>query len=209
MRDSTVGQRWPDVGRFRHLLGDDRWEWSDEVALMHGYQPGSVTPTTDLLLSHAHPDDIRVLSELIERVRRDQTAFSCRHRLIDTQGEVHEVLVVCSPLQDDRGAWAGTEGCYVDLTEEFEADVQERVTQTVLAVSARRAVINQAMGIVMMRYGVDAQAAFGLLTRLSQSSNIKLRFLAEQIVDDRMARQALLTDAVHPGGRPLSVHSRR
>ena len=34
--------RWPRVGGFRHLVRDDRWEWSDEVAHMHGYVYGTV-----------------------------------------------------------------------------------------------------------------------------------------------------------------------
>ncbi|MCV7098293.1 hypothetical protein [Mycobacterium kubicae] len=65
------------------------------------------------------------------------------------------------------------------------------------------------MGIVMMRYGVDPQAAFGLLTSCRKARTSSSGFWAEEIVDDAMARQTLLTDAVHPGGRPLSVYSRR
>lgn len=41
------------VGSFRYVINDDRWEWSDAVARMHGYAPGSVTPTTELVLSHS------------------------------------------------------------------------------------------------------------------------------------------------------------
>jgi hypothetical protein len=39
---------WAAVGSFRYIVREDRWEWSDEVARMHGYRPGSITPTTDL-----------------------------------------------------------------------------------------------------------------------------------------------------------------
>jgi hypothetical protein len=46
-----------NVGSFRFWFAGERWEWSDEVARMHGYEPGSVAPTTKLLLSHKHPDD--------------------------------------------------------------------------------------------------------------------------------------------------------
>jgi len=41
---------WAAVGSFRYIVREDRWEWSDEVARMHGYRPGSITPTTDLVL---------------------------------------------------------------------------------------------------------------------------------------------------------------
>jgi hypothetical protein len=34
------------VGWYRFYFADERWEWSPEVEQIHGYQPGTVTPTT-------------------------------------------------------------------------------------------------------------------------------------------------------------------
>jgi hypothetical protein len=42
----------------------------------------------------------------------------------------------------------------------------------------------EATGIIMERYRVDSKRAFAFLVRLSQSSNTKLRVIAEQIVHD-------------------------
>ncbi|MEP7088842.1 MAG: GAF and ANTAR domain-containing protein [Nocardioidaceae bacterium] len=44
-------------------------------------------------------------------------------------------------------------------------------------------VIGQAIGIVMERYGLDEERAFGFLTRSSQAGNIKLRDIARELVD--------------------------
>jgi len=56
--DLIIGHGEPQrVGRFRFFVEDQRWEWSDAVARMHGYEPGTVVPTTELLLEHKHPDD--------------------------------------------------------------------------------------------------------------------------------------------------------
>lgn len=79
------------VGRFKNWFGQRRWEWSDEVARMHGYAPGEVKPTTELLLSHKHPEDRGRMEALIVSVE-DGGAFSSRHRIIDTAGKVREVL---------------------------------------------------------------------------------------------------------------------
>jgi len=49
-RAIPVGER---VGSFRYLRAEDRWEWSDAVAHMHGH----ALPTTALVMSHKHPDD--------------------------------------------------------------------------------------------------------------------------------------------------------
>jgi GAF domain-containing protein len=48
-----------------------------------------------------------------------------------------------------------------------------------------RTVIGQATGIVMERFDLPADRAFGVLSRLSQQMNVKLRQLAEQIVQTR------------------------
>ncbi|SON60095.1 hypothetical protein MSIMFI_01587 [Mycobacterium simulans] len=185
---------WPRVGRFRYIARENRWDWSDEITRMHGYEPGRVTPTTDLLLTHKHPDDKPTVLELIERTCRYGVPFSNRHRIIDTGGDVHVVVVVANPIYDGRGVVTGAAGFFVDITHQFQADVQEQLTGAVLAVNARRAVINQALGVLMLQHGLDADAAFELLTRLSQRSNTKVRVLAERIVADAAGREAPLSD---------------
>jgi GAF domain-containing protein len=47
-----------------------------------------------------------------------------------------------------------------------------------------RKVIGQAIGIVMERYGLDENHAFSFLLRASSTSNIKLRDIATQLVQD-------------------------
>ena len=47
-----------------------------------------------------------------------------------------------------------------------------------------RGTIGQAVGIVMERYKLNDERAFAFLTRLSQDHNIKLRRVAEEIVND-------------------------
>lgn len=48
-----------------------------------------------------------------------------------------------------------------------------------------RKVIGQAIGIVMERYEMDEDRAFAFLVRASSHGNIKLREIAQEIVDDR------------------------
>ncbi|PQM52202.1 GAF and ANTAR domain-containing protein [Mycolicibacter virginiensis] len=50
---------------------------------------------------------------------------------------------------------------------------------------ASRDVIGQAKGMLMERYGIDALQAFELLKRLSQTSNIALAEVAQQVVNHR------------------------
>src|SRR5271156_2318104 len=85
---------WAAVGSFRYIVRKDRWEWSDEVARMHGYRPGTVTPTTDLVLAHRHPDDNATVGDLILQVYRQGTAVTSRNRIVDCRGNERLVIVV-------------------------------------------------------------------------------------------------------------------
>jgi hypothetical protein len=46
-----------------------------------------------------------------------------------------------------------------------------------------RQLIGRAVGIVMERYSLSEDRAFGFLTRLSQTRNVKLRLVAQELVD--------------------------
>ena len=52
------------------------------------------------------------------------------------------------------------------------------------AVDARK-LVGQAMGILMERYHLDSDQAFAVLRRYSQTTNTKLRVIAQQLIDTR------------------------
>ena len=109
-----------DVGSFRFWFDGERWEWSDEVARMHGYEPGTVAPTTELMLSHKHPDDREHVRDLLQHALHSGESFSSRHRFVDTAGGVHDAIVVADCIVDESGAVSGTAGYYIDLTSTFD-----------------------------------------------------------------------------------------
>ncbi|MBN9636565.1 MAG: PAS and ANTAR domain-containing protein [Actinobacteria bacterium] len=139
-----AGGDTPTVGGFRFFVNEQRWVWSDEVARMHGYAPGKVEPTPELLLSHKHPDDRARVAEILERVRSGGL-FSGRHRIIDTSGKTHWMVVVGDHMVDGSGVVIGTQGYYVDVTDGMQADLTSEVKQVVKS----RAVIEQAKGVLM------------------------------------------------------------
>nr|WP_027501445.1 PAS and ANTAR domain-containing protein [Rhodococcus sp. UNC363MFTsu5.1] len=172
------------VGSFRFRVAEDAWEWSDAVARMHGYEPGSVVPTTELLLSHKHPDDKSHVAAILDNVRAHGAPFSSRHRIIDTAGETHRVVVVGDRLLDEDGNAIGTFGFYIDVTDAFESDVQESVDDAVAEIESSRSAIEQAKGALMLAYGISADRAFQVLTWRSQESNVKVRDVARQLLRD-------------------------
>jgi GAF domain-containing protein len=53
-----------------------------------------------------------------------------------------------------------------------------------------RDIIGQAKGILMARRDLDADEAFGLLRRWSQEHNVKLRELAQRLIDEHSSQRA-------------------
>jgi ANTAR domain len=51
---------------------------------------------------------------------------------------------------------------------------------------------DQAMGMLMLRYGLHPDSAFLLLTKVSQESNVKVRNLADRVVANAAAGGSLL-----------------
>jgi hypothetical protein len=171
---------------------------------MHGYPPGTVHPTTELVLSHKHPDDKPTVAQLIDQVRRLGVPFSSRHRIIDTAGNIHLVVVVGDRWLDAAGEVIGTTGFYTDVTDEFDADVRRSLDEVVATITARRATINQAIGMLMLARGVTPEKAFAMLARRSQATNVKLRDLAAQFVKEAAALQ----DAARVDEILATVHER-
>jgi PAS domain S-box-containing protein len=174
------------AGQFRFYFADESWEWSAEAAQIHGYAAADMRPTTEQVMSHKHAEDHDKIAATLEQIRRTHGSFNTRHRIVDVQGQTHEIIVVGERLKDDEGNVVGTHGFYVDVTPavhllaDAEADQRRTVTEAVAEIAERRGVIEQVKGILMFIYRIDAEAAFALLAWRSQVTNTKLRGLAGQ-----------------------------
>ncbi|WP_238526499.1 PAS and ANTAR domain-containing protein [Gordonia neofelifaecis] len=177
-------------GRFWYYREEDRWEWSDELARLHGYESAdSVTPTSDLLLQHKHPDDRHRVGELLVRVRLEGEPFSSQHRIIDMRGVVIPVIVIADVLYDRKGRRVGTYGFYVAASETNHESAQNRTADSpggergldIDDFVRRRSTIERVKGALMLAYRLNAQQAFDLLVWRSQESNTKLHVLATSI----------------------------
>ena len=187
-QDSTVEQALAGgapqhFGWYRFFFEDERWEWSPEVARIHGYEPEAVAPTTHLVLSHKHPDDYEQVAATLEDMRRTLKPFSTRHRIITVQGATREVVVIGGRMHDNDGKVVGTQGFYIDVTPTGAAQAAI-ITEAVAEIAENRAAIEQAKGILMLVYRIQSDAAFDLLKWRSQEINVKLRVLAEQLIAD-------------------------
>jgi hypothetical protein len=172
---------------FRFSFEHDRWEWSAPVAHLHGYLPDEARPDAQVVLSHQHPDDRQQVTATLEEIRRTSQPLASRHRIVDVHGRIHHVMVVGAPVLGETGAVIAVHGFYVEISASRDSAREKCVSDAVAEIAESRAGIEQAKGMLMAVYRIDADAAFGLLKWRSQMTNTKLRTLSEQIVADFLA----------------------
>ncbi|KAA1419270.1 ANTAR domain-containing protein [Nocardioides humilatus] len=185
------------TGSFEYDVKADRWHWDDDVFTIHGYRPGEVEPTTELFLRHKHDGDRERVEELFWRAVTTGEPLTMSYRLI-VRDEVRRVVFVGSGERGPGGEVERLTGYYLDLTPEFDAANAAAAAAAVEASAAARDTIEQAKGVLMLGYGLDPDAAFAMLRWWSRNRNVKLRELAEGLID--VAQSGTVS---HPGLRNL------
>jgi ANTAR domain/PAS fold len=178
----------PLVGWFRYDIAEDSWRWSEGMYRVHGLEPGSVVPTTALMLAHQHPDDRDQAEMLFRQVVQDGEHFIQRHQIFDLTGALHAVVTVGGGDFDGAGTLVAVHGYMIDLTESIRHEAAAMATEFVERALTQRVDIDQAKGALMVAYGLSDSEAFAVLRWHSQHANIKIRDLAaelmSQIADD-------------------------
>jgi len=196
------------TGRFVYHVAEERWEWDDDVYAIHGYAPGEVEPTSELIMSHKHEQDRELVEETLARARVSGEPFNIYYRIV-VRDQVRRVVLVGEgehdePASPDGAAVAGPRvadrlvGYYLDLTPEMEAESSAAADAAVAASAKARDTIEQAKGILMLGYGLDADAAFAMLKWWSRNRNVKVRDVADRLI--QVAREGHVS---HPGLRRL------
>ena len=168
------------MGSFRRDLSTGAWTWSDDMFRLHGYPPGDVELSTELVLEHKHTEDRPRAADIIRTVSADGIAFSNYHRIVDASGRMRRVLSVGDVITGPVGNTpVAMRGFTIDLTERLRSEE----TEAVAASAAHRAAIEQAKGVLMATYGLDPDAAMAFLKRWSMDRNIKVAVAAEWLVE--------------------------
>ncbi len=170
------------VGSFEYSAATDTLVWSAPVYALHGFAPGDVVPSLDLVLSHKHPDDRDEAARMIGQVRATGRPFSLWHRILDARGAQRQVISVGAGVLDAGGQVTGFSGYIADVTEASREAVSREVAAAVEGLERSRPVIEQVKGALMLTYALDEDAAFALLRRYSQMVNVKVRDLARDFV---------------------------
>jgi hypothetical protein len=169
-------------GPFRYNVVTKTWWWSDDLYRIHGFEPGDVVPTTELLVRHKHPDDAAVAIAITLNAFTSGEPFALWHRIIDARMRTRTVVSVGEGVYDEAGVLVEVRGYMVDVTGSKRSQTARDIDEAVRRSAESRGTIEQAKGIVMATLGVDADEAFSRLKRRSQNTNVKLRDLAHALI---------------------------
>jgi len=186
------------VGRYTYRPDSDEWAWSDTMYSIHGFEPSAVVPTTALVMRHIHPEDVAAAWESREAAVERKEPFSFLHRIRTATGDLRVVLAA-GHLEDEDGTPV-VHGHLVDITDLRKDAVHTEVDFAVGDFVAHRAGIEQAKGVLMQLYSVDADTAWALLRAFSEDTNRKVRDIARVLIE------AATTDRTPTKRRPVSAH---
>ena len=186
------------VGRFRGRPDADQWEWDEHLEAILGYpgHEGSVSLPT--LLQCVVEDDRPLAADAFQAAidHGDPVRVSCRLHTADctvrsvlitadlSDDDPHELSMFALPRTTRMAAATGPwlVGHVIDLTTLRLGAARAAANHAVTEAAKHRAVIEQAKGMLMLTYRIDADTAFQLLRRHSQNTNTKLHDLAAHLV---------------------------
>lgn len=169
------------VGHFSHRPDTDEWWWSDGMYRIHGFEPGEVVPTTELVMSHIHPDDRQAAWGWREAALERGEPFSFVHRVTTAAGR--DRVVVAAGHVEVRDETPLVVGHLIDITDVRQDAVAREVDDAVEDFVGHRAVIEQAKGVLVQLYSVDPDTAWAILRAFSADSNRKVRDIAALLVE--------------------------
>jgi hypothetical protein len=184
------------VASFTYRVGENRWDWSDEMFGLYGFVRGEVVPTGELLLAHSHAADRDSVAAFLSALPTTRgEPLVCRYRIVDAARRERTVVGFANGVLDAHGRLSAIEGVFADVTKRVRDDVQEVAQVAIDGAIASRSVIDEAKGVLMGRYGLCADEAFDVLRVLSSHTNCKVRTLATQLIEV-LTRQPPVDEAV-------------
>ncbi|MGC1450188.1 MAG: sigma 54-interacting transcriptional regulator [Candidatus Sulfotelmatobacter sp.] len=104
----------PDTSEFRY--------WSDETFHLMGFDPAGGIPPFETFAQRFHPDDLPMIAESLERVRRERAELELDYRIIRPGGEIRNLHGVVHPVLGPSGDLVECVGSVIDFTERKQAE---------------------------------------------------------------------------------------
>jgi len=182
--------------------------WSDGMFTVHALTRGEVVPTLALLLAHQRSDERAQVAALIERVATGHGPAACVSRLVGFDGRTRAVALSLEAVGETLDGCRPVRGTVVLLDAVVNELARRRADVQLEQALASRSAIDQAKGVLTLARGLVAEEAFDVLREASQQRNVRVRTVADDVLEAARAvadpsssgwlRGALGEDAAHP-----------
>ncbi|MEL7833820.1 PAS domain S-box protein [Fodinibius sp. Rm-B-1B1-1] len=116
----NIGQDLANVGSFRWDRDKDYLQWSEKVFDIYGIDDVSIKPTTDLLLSRTHPDDLEWVQQRYSDIVKGAEFKEFEHRLLLDGGQIRWVRLTGKTTFGDDGNPKEIYGAVQNITDQKE-----------------------------------------------------------------------------------------
>jgi PAS domain S-box-containing protein len=124
------GQRISKTGSVGADLVSGQHFWSDETYRILGF-PQETPPGFEPYLERVHPDDLALVLEALERVKRNESDVDFEHRILLPDGQVKHLRLLVNPMQAASDE-LNTFGVIMDITAAKLAEQEMHRAQTEL-----------------------------------------------------------------------------
>ncbi|UGT62001.1 ANTAR domain-containing protein [Nocardia asteroides] len=159
------------AGRFSYRRGTRTVWWSAPAAPAPGVPAAVEQMAEHAAIARVHPDDRGLLAQVLNAPERR----CLRLRVLGTKRGVRTLIVISEPAPD------GVDGCYVDLTADLRADGMAVVDESVTRFVADRAVVERAVGMLLLVYGIPADRAREILAWRATETGVPVEELAARL----------------------------
>ena len=124
----TNSQRLAKVGSWDWDVQTGDVEWSDEIYLIFGIEPGNFRPRIETIMSRFHPDNRRLHETILEQAFTKREPFTFESRIVLDDGSTRFLISTLEGHFDDKGNVIRLSGTVQDITERktAEADLIQR-----------------------------------------------------------------------------------
>lgn len=96
------GQALARMGNFSWHADTNEIAWSEQLYHIFGLEPDAKV-TLEQIVSHCHPEDLRIIAQFVEQGQRGDSDIECQHRIVMPDQSIKHLHVIAHRATDQPG----------------------------------------------------------------------------------------------------------
>ena len=195
----TKSQGFANIGTWDWNIQNGELYWSDRIATLFGYEPGTLETTYDNFVAAIHPDDRKSVTDAVNACVEQGAEYNIEHRVVWPDGTVRTLLEKGDVVRDADGHPINMLGVVQDITEAktMQAQLIQSSKMATLGEMATGVAheLNQPLNIIRM--------AVNNIQRKSEKNAAGPKYLSDKLekIDNQIVRASAIIDHMRIFGR--------